>query len=155
MVLFAKGILNSAKFLEDDDFPTLQRFLGKGIPQSRREKWKHKRMDWQAELVKLQYIRGFQTRYRLSEDSFNKLVDILRPQVTVNMIQSKRSTSGNDSITPEIVVAVGLRYLAGEKKISLSDIFGISRFSVQRIINKFLDAVDSNTRLQIQHPTTL
>ena len=53
-MVFGKGILNAAKQLEDtgdEDFASLQTLLDGG-KQSRREKWKYKRMNWQAELVK-------------------------------------------------------------------------------------------------------
>ena len=65
-------------------------------------------------------------------------MDNLRSAVSFGVKKSRRSTGGNSPITPEMVVAVGLRYLlAGEKKIILSDIFGMSRHSVERVVNKF------------------
>ena len=88
----------------------------------------------------------------MSERSFNQLVDILRPQVYADEFQSFQSTSGNDPITPEIVVAAGLRFLGGEKPKSIADIYGISIPSVDRILNNFLDAVDD--KLKIKLPET-
>ena len=41
-----------------------------------------------------------------------------------------------------MIVAIGLRFLGGEKAKSLADTFGISISSTHRVINKFLNAVD-------------
>ena len=47
----------------------------------------------------------------MTEASFDKLVQILRPALSVDEKQSRRSTGGNSNITPEMVVAIGLQYL--------------------------------------------
>ena len=143
-MVFAKGILHAAKsglFDDDEDFVALQRLTGDDDRQRRREKWTYKRIDWEADLQKLRYTKGFEARYRMTEESFNTLVDILRADVTLDAKQSMRSTSGNGPITPEMVVGIGLRFLAGEKNISLADIFGTSYTTIDRLIERFIDAV--------------
>ena len=60
----------------------------------------------------------------MSKKAFDKLVDILK--ITVDKLKSKNSTSGNAPISPLMIVAIGLRFLGGEKAKSLADTFGIS-----------------------------
>ena len=51
-------------------------------------------------------------------------------------------TGGNNPITPVMIVAIGLRFLRGEKPKSLADTFGTSISSIHRVVGHFLDAVD-------------
>ena len=44
----------------------------------------------------------------MTEESFNKLVNILREDVTVDGMQSLRSSAVNRHIYPEMIVASGL-----------------------------------------------
>ena len=105
-------------------------------------------------LEMLCHTRGFQSRYHMSESSFNKLVDILRSDISVDVNQSMRSSSGNDSITPEMIVGAGLRFLGGELHKSIADMYKINIRSVIRIVDKFLVAVEQNSELAIKIPTT-
>ena len=122
--------------------------------QTRRPKWRFERIDWDEHLQMLRHTRGFQSRYHMTESSFNKLVDILRQDIHINKAQSSRSTSGNKPITAEMVVGAGLRFLGGDYQKTISDVFGISVKSAERIINKFLNAVDSSDKLEIRLPST-
>ena len=60
----------------------------------------------------------------MSYASFIQLVDIL--DLNVNETRSRASTSGNEPITLELIVAIGLWFMGGEKRKSLKDIFGTS-----------------------------
>ena len=64
-----------------------------------------------------------------------------------------QSTGGNSPITPEMTLAVGLRFLGGEYQKSLADIFGISISSTQRVVNNFLDAVHKKLAISIPKTT--
>jgi hypothetical protein len=75
----------------------------------------------------------------MSEDAFNRLVGILN--LPVNKIKSKNSTGGIQMISPDIIVAAGLRWLGGEDMKAIKDTFHISLRSAQRIVNRFLDAM--------------
>ena len=44
----------------------------------------------------------------MSERSFNLLVNILCPQVSLDELQSYCNTGGNNPITPKMVVGTGL-----------------------------------------------
>ena len=79
----------------------------------------------------------------MTERSFRHLLKILEDDLKVNIKQSTNSTSGNGAITAEMKLAIGLRYMGGEKLKSLADIFRISMKSADRAIDSFLNAVDS------------
>jgi hypothetical protein len=54
------------------------------------------------------------TFFRMSFSSFNKLVDLLRLELTVDERQASRSACYKSGcILPELVVAMSLRWLAG------------------------------------------
>ena len=74
----------------------------------------------------------------MSEDSFNKLVDLLRPMIAIDQRQSMRSTQGAYPITPEITVGAGLRYLGGGAIHMIGDSFNCSESSIQRHVDSFL-----------------
>ena len=72
---------------------------------------------------------------------FETLVEILRESVQVNEKQSMRSTGGNEPISPEVCVARFLGFLYDDRIMALHHSHGISPRSVNRIINKALQAV--------------
>jgi hypothetical protein len=112
----------------------------------------HNRLDWDAHVAEKLGNGTFKTRYRMSIESFNTLVGML--DITVDCAQSKRSTSGNSPIIPELVVAISIRYLSGDPKCVIADFFGVSDSSVDRCIDIFLDKVMACERLHIKMPTT-
>lgn len=124
--------------------------------KARAPKNKRTRIDWKADLQSLRNTNEFQSRYHMSEESFDKLVEIiLTPKLAIDEKQSRRSTGGEqDPITPEMVVAIGLRFLGGELVKSLADLFGVSTPYTHDLISKFLDAVDTQEELEIKIPTT-
>ena len=83
-------------------------------------KWEHRRLNWDDHLAELRHTRSFYSHYHMNEDSFNNLVDLLRPFIQVNEARSRASTTttenpyGNGPIYPELVVAVSLMYMGGE-----------------------------------------
>lgn len=64
------------------------------------------------------------------------------------------STSGNGPIKPEVVVACGIRHMAGEKIKYLANIFSVSHSSADRIIKRFLEAVDECEEFDSALPET-
>jgi hypothetical protein len=91
----------------------------------------------------------------MSEESFDKLVNLIRHDVTVDYTKSRQSTVGNDPIYPELIVATGLRFLGGEQYKSLADIFGVSLSSAERITKMFLSAILGCEELALKLPKTL
>ena len=90
----------------------------------------------------------------MTEESFNKLVNILREDVTVDGMQSLRSSDVNRQIYPEMIVASGLRFLGGEPVISLADVYGMSDSSTRRVNQMFIETVISSNRLKIHLPNS-
>ena len=110
--------------------------------QQRREKFQEHRRNnvWADYLAKSRTVNGyFMKRYKMSENAFNRLVDIL--DLRVDETKSKNSTGGIEMICPQIIVAAGLRWLGGDDMKSIEDTFHISLSSAQRIVNRFLQAV--------------
>ncbi len=68
-------------------------------------------MDWEYHVDMLEYTNEFEQRFWMSRSMFDDLVEELRIPLTVSFAQSLRSTSGNEPIYPEMIVAIGLRIL--------------------------------------------
>ena len=83
-------------------------------------------MDWDKHVVKCLCKKEFESWYRMSLLAFNKLVDLLCPAITCN--EMKAMNSIGSVITPEIVVAIGLRWLSGAMYQELQ-LYGASRAS--------------------------
>ena len=114
--------------------------------QTRGEKYRYNRLDMEEHFEMCRRTKCFQRRYHMSEESFFELVGVLESEgLAVDLLQSKRSTGGNEPITTVMIVALGLRFMGGEMVKSLADVFGMSDKSAERVINKFLDAVDNST----------
>jgi hypothetical protein len=122
--------------------------------QERMVKWYHERLDWDGHVEKLRHTGGFGSRYHMTEKSFVTLVDILRDRITVDFAQSMRSTSGNTPIYPELVCGVGIRYFGGDSLKTLSDVFGMSESSAERVMKMFLEAafISEHPLLEIKLP---
>lgn len=118
-------------------------------------KWKNVRLDWERHVERERHTGSFRSKYHMSEESFNRLVDLLRPAITVHYQKSMNSTSGNAPIFPELVAACGLRFLGGELWKSLEDIFGIDISSVKRVVRMFFRAIEGQSTLQIALPDTV
>ena len=149
----SKSFLQHILFLDEDSDRDFISFVS-NASAIRGPKWVYDRMDWERDLARLRHTRQFQSTYHMSERSFDRLVDLLRPKLPVNIKQSMNSSSGGRPITPEMKVAIGLRFLGGEHIKSLADIFGISRSSVTRSVGLFLDAVVTTPKLNINMPLT-
>ena len=104
-------------------------------------KYKHRRLNWDEHVQKLQHTKQFHSRYHMTLPSFNKLVELLRPSIVVNETKSRNSTGNNEPIYPEMIVGAGLRFLGGSFYKDIEDIYGISNHSARRIIILFVSAV--------------
>ena len=140
--------------LLDDDIEDIRFIFGRNKAQ-RKIPWFYERLDWMGHVEKLRYTNEFDQRFCMNEFMFEHLLDALRDVITVSFKHSMSATGGNDPIYPEVVMACGLCFCAGDTITSLADIYGISTDSTRRVINLFLDAVDFNTEfkpLQVKLP---
>jgi len=87
----------------------------------RRSRWQYERR-WNKLLEKLRHQGKFHTRFRMSETAFNNLAELLRPALK-RAVQYSRS---KQPIFVELVVAIGLRWLAGCSYQEIEDVFGVS-----------------------------
>ena len=83
------------------------------------------------------HTKTFSRRYHMTREAFDALERILKPAITLNFTKSMNSTSGNAPITPQMITAMGVRYMGGEEPKSLADIFGMSIDSADHLINFF------------------
>lgn len=135
---------------DEEDRARAGAFLMMYIASVPTEQWQYDRMDWPSHVSQLRRQRnGFQRRYHMSEASFNILVDLLRPTIAIDERQSMRSTGGVPPITPEMTCGMGLRYLGGDSILSMEDSFHISTSSIDRHVNRFLEAVDRTLEIKI------
>ncbi|EGZ12290.1 hypothetical protein PHYSODRAFT_317433 [Phytophthora sojae] len=84
---------------------------------------------------------------------FNRLVDMLRPSLSVDGVMSTRRT-GVAPISEEVVLHCTLRYLAGGSYLDIRDVAQLSVASFYRCLNKGIFAILNCTELAIQLPTT-
>jgi hypothetical protein len=96
----------------------------------------------------------FTQKYRITLDTFNNLLEYLRPYITVDPIKSQNSTPGSLPIYPELVVAIGIRWLAGGSYHDIKDFCRVSRSSFYRVRNLFMDACLQAPEIQIQFRST-
>ena len=79
----------------------------------------------------------------MKEHHFDMLLESLRDRLTVSIAHSCSSTSGNEPICPEVILACGLRFLGlGENAAGLADMYGMSVSSAKRVVKMFLNPID-------------
>jgi hypothetical protein len=139
---------------DDDDLEeTFFAFLKE--KKSKRIKWQHQRLNWDEHVQKLRHTQEFSTYYHMSEETFSILLETIRDDITANHIKSKNSTSGNDPIYPELVLASGLEFMGGCAYKHIALIYGMSLSSAKRIVCKFWNAVIFNPAFSLALPYTL
>ena len=144
---------------EDWDNPIAIDSILSGNWRLRKIKHRHARKDWAEHVEALLNTGCFDQRFHMPKPHFDHLLEELRAAVTVDFARSRASTGGNDPIYPEVVIAVGLRFLGvGDTVAGLADVYGMSDDSVRRCINMFLEAVDFNEdcvemKVQLPSPT--
>ena len=107
------------------------------------------RLDWVNHVRKCLHEKSFSRKYHMSHMSFCKLVNILKPFLERN--EGKASRGGY--VITCIVIAIGIRYLAGESCTALNDIANISTTSVYCLKNRFIWALSQVEELKIKLPT--
>jgi hypothetical protein len=96
--------------LEFEDFHTLYAFL-QHYDKGRKSFWDHQHLNWSKHVEKLWHKGLFAKRYPMPKKAFNRLVELLVPLLPEDVTKSCNRCS--EVIYPEIIVAIGLRYLAG------------------------------------------
>lgn len=102
--------------------------------------------------------KKFAQTYRMPYEDFTGLVNSIWKMVYIDELKSLNSTKGEtDPIFPELVVALGIRWISGDTASSLADWAGISDGSFRRCRDLFLDAIifSDEPKLQIAWPDTM
>jgi hypothetical protein len=81
----------------------------------REAKWHHRRIDWETHVFLLQHENSFKRTYRMTLAAFQKLTRILGKDIIVDEVYCPV----DEPIVPELIVAVGIRYLSGGKCLDL------------------------------------
>jgi hypothetical protein len=118
----------------------------------RKWKWKHECLDWNDHVAKLVHQENFDRTYRMSLDALNTLLEHLRPWIQPDLVKSLNSC--DEPIFPELVLATGLRWLAGGKYVDLKEVYDYSTSSYYRCRDLFLNAVLACDALRIKWPST-
>jgi hypothetical protein len=124
------------------------------IGKQRIPKWQLDRLNWNNHVSHQMHTDEFTQKYRMTLETFNKLCEILRPDITVDPIKSQNSTPRSLPIYPELVMAIGIRWLAGGSYHDIKDFCGVSKSSFYRVRNLFLDACLAADEIKIQFPST-
>ena len=102
---------------------------------------RHHAFDWEAHVHNLNEDE-FKARYRLSAQSFYKLLELLRPELDVNNhLMASRSRSGRP-IPIEARLACALRYFAGGDPIDLKLIYCMSKQQIMLCVWRAVDAIN-------------
>ena len=120
--------------------------------KSRSKKWSPPRLIWADYVAELTHQNEFTVTFRMSFQSFCKLVELLRVKLTVDERQGNRSSESSGCILPELVVAMSLRWLAGGQWPDIKKVYGVSRSHFFFLRIRFLDAVMECSELEIQLP---
>ena len=112
---FNDGALNKLIYGDWDDKSFYYTLIQHDYAKTRQEKFMFKRLDLDYHFRMCEHTKGFQSRYHMSENAFNSLVDILRQDIAPNVIKSRNSTSNNEPITKKVVTCCGLCFMGGKK----------------------------------------
>jgi hypothetical protein len=125
---------------------------GRG-PQGKKVRRESTPFNWDAHLLLLTEDE-FKQRYRLDFESFNHLLDLLRPHLELSGKKKTMSVVGNFGIVvaPEVKLAIALRYLAGGDPLDLKLIYHVSKKYVYDCVYLVIDAI--NATLSINFPLT-
>jgi hypothetical protein len=113
--------------------------------------WQHERLDWDLHVKKLLHENRFHIRYRMALEDFDALVLLLGDEVVPNVSMSRRRSA--EAIYPEMVVGVGIRYLAGGSYDDIMNTFGLSKSGFYYARKRFIKAVIGCKALDIKLPT--
>ena len=121
---------------------------------SEREAKVHRsRVAWEDHATILRHEKQFDAKYRMSYESFMKLVELLEPSLCQDDQQSLRSC-GQLSVSPPHILGLTIRWLSAG---SFHDIRDAGNFSVStffRLLNKGLHAINNCKEIRLELPTS-
>lgn len=112
--------------------------------------WDRSRLEWNTHVDLKMFENRFHIMYRMDYDSFIVLYNLLKPYIKRDLSQSRNS----EPISNLLIVALGLRYLSGEKIRSLESDFQISKSTCYEVREIFIEAVLTCPQLSINFPSS-
>ena len=105
--------------------------------------WAHRFPDfsWEAHVDRM-YEDEFKLRYRVSSDSFYKLLEILKPELDVTSHKHAYWSRSGKPFQLETRLAVALRFFAGGDPLDLKLIYGMSKAQVMLCVWRAVDALN-------------
>ena len=121
------------------------------VPSPRQGSFYDQRLAWN-EYCSRHHDRGtLVRRLRMTKDSFDKLVLLLRDDLLVH--ETFANLRGG-AIIPDLCLFCTLRFLAGGSYLDITDIVGISKSSFYRVVWKTITALVKCSALRIRFPKT-
>ena len=96
---------------------------------------------WEQHVDRM-YEDEFKLRYRVSSDSFYKLLDIVQPELNVSDLKQELCSRSGKPIQLQTRLAVALRYFAGGDPLDLKLIYGMCKTQVMLCVWKAVDAIN-------------
>jgi hypothetical protein len=118
----------------------------------RKKRKNYTRNNWDAILFDNKDDPWFLRHIRMSIDSFQRLVLLIKDDLQINTYMASKR---NGEISPSLCLFMTLRYLAGGKVQDIAARLGVSRSSFYRCVKKTLVALTKCSALQIKFPQTL
>jgi len=138
---------------EEEEFVAALAAVAVLSAQSRNFKWQDKCLNWSDHLAKLQHTGEFGSTHQMSFEALAKLKRMLGGRIILDTAKSNNSArNASNHIHPELVMHIGLRWLAGGMHPDIRDAAGVSTSSVHRCRNVFVDAALDMEELAIMLP---
>ena len=123
--------------------------------RQRRPRCIHKRLNWREHSRKLHHERAFDRTYRMSYTAFCRLLELLKDDLKgVTTASQHGGYHDTDVVEAELIMAIGIRWLAGGSYVDIRHVYGCSAASVFRFRDMFMDAVLNCKDLDIVFPDT-
>ena len=120
---------------------------------SREAKYHRIRISWENHATMLIHEKQFDSKYRMSYESFMRLVTLLEPNLRQDDRKSMNSC-GQLAICPPHILGLTIRWLSGSSFHDIRDAGNFSRPSFFRLLRKGLRAILTCKELQITLPNT-
>jgi hypothetical protein len=134
-------------------FVFLYQSLGFFLDGTRNPPIETQRVNWIEHRDKIISRGHFRRTYRMSPESFEKLVEILRPVLTVNATKAfARSPAG--PIIPEIRLHCLIRYIAGGSYLDICTLVSIPHSTFYYSLWKTCAAINASPQLAFRLPST-
>lgn len=95
----------------------------------------------------------FKRAYRMKEESFWKLLDLIEDKLGKGVGKRKRGKAPNGDVPSSVRLAIALRYLAGGDPIDICAVYKVHSSVVYQSIWMVVEAINKTKELQIQFPT--